>query len=582
MVRIYICQMNSTVGDISGNLKKISAALNDARKRKADIAVFPECAVTGYPAEDLLFKSQFIDDNLAALTRLKEQTREIAAIVGFVDRKDDLYNAAAVLQNGELKGAVYKTNLPNYGVFDENRYFRAGTEVQTFRAGDVVFGVNICEDLWRPDGPAFAQTHACGAEVLINISASPYYSGKVQSRERMLATRAADHSCFLAFCNLVGGQDELVFDGNSRVFNPTGEIIARGEAFSEDAFIVDLDPREGFSQRVRDSRRRAGAEKIKADHFDAKVIEIDAFAAEKRPAAAPCRKPVFFSEEEEVYKALQLGCADYVRKNGFKKALLGLSGGVDSALTASIAVDALGSENVVGVTLPSLYSSRGSVDDSFALAENLGIECVKIPIAETYDAFLSSLGPIFGDSEPGVAEENIQARIRGVMLMALSNKFGWLLLGTGNKSETSVGYCTLYGDMAGGFSVLKDVPKTMVYRLVRWRNSKAKAQGCGQWIPGEIIEKPPSAELRPDQQDSDSLPPYEELDPIIKAYVEEDQPIESLAEKFDAETVNAVVLLVDHNEYKRRQAPPGVKITPRAFGKDRRFPITNAYRQSKS
>lgn len=576
MLRIYLCQMNATVGDISGNLRKISSGIEAAKDHGADVAVFPECALVGYPAEDLLFKSQFIDDNLTALDQLKNHCRGITAIVGFIDRREDLYNAAAVMQNGELKGVVHKNNLPNYGVFDENRYFRAATEVLAFHSGKTTFGVSICEDLWHPNGPALPLSHVCGAEILINISASPYHSGKVQTRDRMLATRASDHSSHLVFCNMVGGQDELVFDGNSRVFNSAGDVIARGLPFAEDAVVVDLDPREVFSQRLRDPRRRAGIEKLKTEGFSIKRVELDEFPTARRPAISR-QEPVFLGKEEEIYRALELGCRDYARKNGFKKALLGLSGGVDSALTASIAVDALGKENVVGATMPSPHSSQGSVDDSLLLSKNLGIECKNIPIAETYQGFLASLKPIFGESPPGVAEENLQARIRGVLLMALSNKFGWLLLGTGNKSETSVGYCTLYGDMAGGFSVLKDVSKTLAYQLVEWRNS----QSNGPWIPKEIIEKPPSAELRPDQKDSDSLPPYDELDPILKCYVEEDQPIESLEEKFAPETVRSVIALVDHNEYKRRQAPPGVKITPRAFGKDRRFPITNAYRKNR-
>lgn len=575
MLRLFLCQMNATVGDIPGNARAVCDGLAKARRWGADLAVFPECALIGYPPEDLLFQARFVEENLAALEEVREHTRGLTAVVGFVDRADDLYNAAAVLHNGELRGVVRKTFLPNYGVFDEDRYFQSGIETPVFRLGERTFGVTICEDMWYPSGPARTQALQGGAELLINISASPYHAGKARFRETMLSTRASDNACLLAFCNLVGGQDELVFDGNSLVFSPRGEVLARGLAFEEDHLVVDLDPSEVFQQRLRDPRRRVAVRAEAPAVALGEVVRLDRPHRPTRPPL-PARALTVPSEDEEVYRALVLGCRDYARKNGFQKVLLGLSGGIDSALTASIGVDALGADHVLGVTMPSAVSSEGSVADSLQLAGNLGISCHTVPIAPLYDAFLGALAPLFAGAAPGVAEENLQARIRGTLLMALSNKFGWLLLSTGNKSETSVGYCTLYGDMAGGFDVLKDVPKTLVYRLARWRNGEARRP----WIPEATLTKEPSAELRPDQRDTDSLPPYDLLDPILRGYVEEDRSVEGLAAEFGAEAVARVVSLVDRNEYKRRQAPPGVKITPRAFGKDRRFPITNGWRRT--
>jgi len=573
MVRLFLCQMNPTVGDVWGNTQKISDGMDQARKCGADIAVFPECAVVGYPPEDLLFKSQLIDQNLRAVEELREKSRGLTAIVGFVDRGDDLYNAAAVLHNGEFRGVARKAILPNYGVFDEDRYFQTGQETQVFRLGPCTFGVTVCEDLWYPSGPARTQALLGGAGLLINISASPYHAGKVQARETMLATRASDNAAILAFCNTVGGQDELVFDGNSVIFSPQGKLLARGLCFEEDHVVFDVDPNEVFYQRLRDPRRRVALHRESLGTPLGETVELSPLPRVSRPSL-PTREIQGVCAEEEIYRALVLGCRDYARKNGFAKVLLGLSGGIDSSLTAAIAADALGAEQVVGVTMPSPYSSPGSVTDSVALARNLGMECLEIPISEVNEAFLAALRESFEGTAPGVAEENVQARIRGMMLMALSNKFGWLLLSTGNKSETSVGYCTLYGDMAGGLNVLKDVPKTLVYRLARWRNDEAGRP----WIPEEVLGKPPSAELRPDQKDTDSLPAYDLLDAVIQGYVEEDRSLESLATEFGAEDVARVVALVDRNEYKRRQAAPGIKITPRAFGKDRRFPITNGFR----
>lgn len=573
MIRLFLCQMNPTVGDIPGNAAKVREGFDRARLCGADIAVFPECALVGYPAEDLLFQSRFIDDNLKALDALREHSRGLTAVVGFVERDDDLYNAAAILHNGELRGVARKSILPNYGVFDEDRYFQTGQQTQVFRLGACTFGVTVCEDVWYPSGPARTQALLGGAQLLINISASPYHAGKVAFRETMLSTRASDNAAILAFCNLVGGQDELVFDGNSLVFSPRGTVLARGLGFEEDHVIVDVDAQEVFSQRLRDPRRRVALRREAPGTPLGETVHLPELPSRPKPPL-PRREIGPMEEEEEIYRALVLGCRDYAGKNGFRKVLLGLSGGIDSALTAAVAADALGAGQVVGVTMPSPYSSEGSVTDSQDLARNLGIDCRVLPISDVFQAFLGTLAPEFSGTEPGVAEENVQARIRGTLLMALSNKFGWLLLSTGNKSETSVGYCTLYGDMAGGLNMLKDVPKTLVYRLARWRNAQAR----GPWIPEAVLTKEPSAELRPNQRDSDSLPPYDLLDAVIQGYVEEERARELLEAEFGAETVARVIALVDRNEYKRRQTAPGIKITPRAFGKDRRFPLTNAYR----
>ncbi len=574
MLRLFLCQMNSTVGDLAGNAERVRQGLLRAKRCGADLAVFPECALVGYPPEDLLLQEGFVEENRRALAALAGDTRGLTAVVGFVHKGDDLYNAAAVLHDGELRAVVTKAILPNYGVFDEDRYFQAGATPCTVRLGEHTFGVTICEDLWHPGGPARAQALGGGAELLVNISASPYHAGKARLRETMLSTRASDNAALLAFCNTVGGQDELVFDGNSLVLSPRGEVLARGLPFEEDDVVVDLDLREVFYQRLRDPRRRVALRRGEGEAPLPPPVELTPPPRGPRPPL-PHRTLDLPGEEEEIYRALVLGCRDYAAKNGFRQAVLGLSGGIDSALTASVAVDALGAGQVHGVTMPSPHSSRGSVEDSFALARNLGIACQELPIAGPMDALLGALGPTFAGTEPGVAEENLQARVRGTLLMALSNKFGWLVLSTGNKSETSVGYCTLYGDMAGGFAVLKDVPKTLVYRLARWRNAEAR----GPWIPEATLTKEPSAELRPDQRDTDSLPPYDVLDPILKGYVEEDRSLERLEAEFGPELVARVVGLVDRNEYKRRQAAPGVKITPRAFGKDRRMPITSAWRR---
>jgi NAD+ synthase (glutamine-hydrolysing) len=564
-LRLAMAQINVVVGDVDGNAQKILEWMDRARDADADIVSFPELALTGYPPEDLLLKPQFIDANLAALEKVVSRTRDITAIIGFVDRQDDIFNAAAIVQNGKLVTTYHKIYLPNYGVFDEFRYFQPGNRCPVLRMDRATIGVSICEDIWYPDGPVFQQALSGGAEVIINISSSPYHAGKRRWRERMLATRASDNTVIVAYNNLVGAQDELVFDGDSLVFDENGGLIARGRQFEEDLVVVDLDIESVFRKRLHDPRRRQ--QKMAAEE----TAEIFALTqrARKYTELPASPQPQLLPEVAEIYRALVLGTRDYVTKNGFKKVVLGLSGGIDSALTACVAVDALGSENVVGVLMPSEFSSKGSIEDAEQLGKNLRIELLTIPIGDVLDSYVTALKPGFKGAKPDVTEENLQARIRGTYLMALSNKFGWLVLSTGNKSEISTGYCTLYGDMAGGFAVLKDVMKTTVYKL---------AEHCGR-IPRATIDKPPSAELRLNQLDTDSLPPYEVLDPILKAFVEDDRSFaEMLDMGFDEQLVRRVMRMVDTNEYKRRQAAPGVKITPRAFGRDRRMPITNRFR----
>jgi NAD+ synthase (glutamine-hydrolysing) len=570
-LRLAMAQINVVVGDIEGNAQKIIDWIDRARDADADIVTFPELALTGYPPEDLLLKPQFIDANLAALDKIISRTRDITAVIGFVDRKDDIFNAAAIVQNGKLVTAYHKIYLPNYGVFDEFRYFQPGKRCPVFQIGPATIGVSICEDIWYPDGPVFQQALSGGAEIIINISSSPYHAGKRRWREQMLATRAADNTVVVAYSNLVGGQDELVFDGDSLVFDENGDLITRGKQFEEDLVVVDLDIESVFRRRLHDPRRRQ--QKLS----ETTSPEVFQLASRQRPhgALSVTTQPESLAPDAEIYQALVVGTRDYVVKNGFKKVVLGLSGGIDSALTACIAVDALGRENVVGVLMPSEFSSRGSIEDSEHLGKNLGIELLTIPITDVFHAFKGALKAGFKGAKPDVTEENLQARIRGTYLMSLSNKFGWLVLSTGNKSEVSSGYCTLYGDMAGGFAVLKDVMKTTVFRLAEHCNRLASRER----IPRIIIDKPPSAELRPNQLDTDALPPYEVLDPILKAYVEEDRSFSEIVDMgFDEQLVRRVIRMVDTNEYKRRQAAPGVKITPRAFGRDRRMPITNRFR----
>jgi len=571
-----LAQINPIVGDLQGNGDKAIRYLEEARKSAVDLVVFPELAVPGYPPEDLCLKSQFVSDNLAQLERISRSTKGMAAIIGFVDRKDDLYNAAAFLSDGKQVGVYYKNYLPNYGVFDENRYFKEGREAPIFILENKVIGVNICEDIWYPSGPAVSQARA-GAELIINISASPYRASKREQREKMLSTRASDNVVALAYVNIVGGQDELVFDGGSVVFNERGELVARGKQFEEDLVVVDINLESVFRTRLHDPRRRK--EKISFEEevglARAERIEIPTFSRNSKKPALKTRHVEPLESIAEIHDALVLGTRDYVLKNGFKKVVVGLSGGIDSSVVAVVAAEALGTENVVGVSMPSRFTSDASNVDAEILARNLGIQHLVIPIEDVYKSYLKTLKKPFEGTKMGVAEENIQARIRGNLLMALSNKFGWLLLTTGNKSEYATGYCTLYGDMAGGFALIKDVPKTLVYKLGHHENSKARKE----IIPERVLTREPTAELRDNQKDSDTLPPYAELDPILELYVEEDKsPQEIIASGYKPEVVAKVVRLVDGNEYKRRQAPPGIKITPRAFGKDRRLPITCKYK----
>jgi NAD+ synthase (glutamine-hydrolysing) len=568
--RVGLAQINPTVGDLEGNVARIRAGLDQARAVGARLVAFPELAVTGYPPEDLLFKSSFVETNLRALTDVAAATPGLTAIVGFVDKRDDIFNAAAILHDGALAGVYHKQYLPNYGVFDENRYFQAGTEVPVFTLGETSFAVNICEDIWYPAGPTTRQALA-GAELVVTINASPYHAGKGQQRERMIATRAADDVVCLAFVNMVGGQDELVFDGGSLIVNERGEPVARGRQFAEDFVVADLDLDAVFHARLHDSRRR----KEKQGAAAVSRIVLPPLAAAPAPPLPP-REVMPLAPVAEVYEALVLGTRDYVRKNGFTHVVIGLSGGIDSSLVAAIAVAALGRDNVSGVTMPSPYSSAGTRRDAQRLARNLGIDFQTLPITPVFHAFKRTLAAPFKGLKEDVTEENIQARIRGTLLMALSNKFGWLVLTTGNKSEIAVGYSTLYGDMAGGFAVIKDVPKTLVYEVSRHVNAEAGRD----LIPASVFERAPSAELRPDQTDQDTLPPYPELDAILQAYVEEDRGVSDLvARGFSEETVRRVIRMVDVNEYKRRQGPIGVKITPRAFGRDWRLPIVNRFRE---
>jgi NAD+ synthase (glutamine-hydrolysing) len=532
-MRVALAQIDVVVGDIAGNEACIRRAVEAATDAKADLVLVPELAMTGYPPEDLLAKTHFIEENLEALERIASACTSTSALIGFVERSDGvLHNAAALCREGRIAGVYRKRLLPNYGVFDEERYFEPGQGVLVAEIEGLAVSPTICEDIWMP-GVA-AEAAGAGASLLVNISASPFHAGKGVDREAMLRARAAENGVWLAYCNLVGGQDELVFDGRSALISPAGEVVARAASFAEDFIVADIPP--------------AGA------RLDLRV--------EPMPAGA-----------EEIYRALCLGLGDYVRKNGFTDVVIGLSGGIDSALTAAIAADALGADRVHGVTMPSRYSSAGSVEDSRALADNLGIECIKLPIEGPFSAMLDTLQPLFEGRPADVAEENLQARVRGTLLMALSNKFGWLVLATGNKSELSVGYSTLYGDMVGGFAPLKDVFKTRVYELARWRNRH------GEIIPRSSVDKPPSAELRPDQTDQDTLPPYDVLDAILAAYVEEDLSRERIvAQGHDEQTVERVCRMVDASEYKRRQGPLGIRVTPKAFGKDRRMPVTNRYR----
>jgi NAD+ synthase (glutamine-hydrolysing) len=614
-LRLGLAQINPTVGDLDGNFQRIVASIDRARALGVEVLALPEMVVTGYPPEDLLLKPSFIEKAIEATHELLPHTAGMTVVVGTVDRDVDLYDAAAVLHDGRWMGTYRKHYLPNYGVFDENRYFQSAQRNAVFVRGRAVIGVSICEDIWFPGGPIEEQVIRGGAEVILNISASPYHAGKAQARKRMLCTRAADNLVVVCYCNLVGGQDEILFDGASLIVNEQGAVLAEGKMFAEDLVVADVDLEEVFNARLHDPRLRKGRVLDGGEPtprvelpvgFVAREAQTSlgadnpalreagaragreagagvATAAEARPSLEARPAPPPLELVEEIYEALVLGTRDYVLKNGFETVVLGLSGGVDSALCACVAADALGAKNVIGIGMPSDYTAPASREDAEALARALGIRYHEIPIRDVFETYRRTLAaPLAGDAtsapaasdDSDVTEENVQARIRGNYLMALSNRFGWLVLTTGNKSEVSVGYCTLYGDMAGGFALLKDVYKTMVYRLARHRNARAASPP----IPERSLTRAPSAELRPGQTDQDTLPPYETLDPILKLYVEEDRAVREIAEMgYDEKIVRCVVRMVDRAEYKRRQSPPGIKITPRAFGRDRRLPITNRW-----
>ena len=572
-MRLALAQIDTVVGDLDGNRGRILGRLEEAREAGADLVLFPELAVTGYPPEDLLLRAAFVREARRSLERIAAEAREVVAMVGCPLLERDLFNACAVCAGGEIVAVYRKRFLPNYGVFDEDRYFAPGRDLVLLRHGETLIGPTVCEDLWQP-GPPATDLALAGALLVTNISASPFHVGKDREREEMLVTRARDNECFVAFCNAVGAQDELVFDGHSVVIDDEGDVIARAPGFEEALLIVDIDPTTALARRLRDVRPRALARE-REQLPEPPVVDLgpprpspDGRSAE--PVVAPPE-----SEFEQMRLALELGLRDYVEKNGFRHVVIGVSGGIDSALTAALAVEALGAESVHAVSMPSRYSSEGTRSDARRLAESLGVDFREIPIDETVEAFAAALAESFAGREPDLTEENVQARVRGVLLMALSNKFGWLVVATGNKSELSVGYSTLYGDMAGGFALLKDVYKTDVWRLARHLNERAGRE----LIPVSIIERVPSAELRPGQRDEDSLPPYLALDRVLESYVELDRSREELAsDGFDPELVDRAIALIDRAEYKRRQAPPGVKLRPKAFGRDRRTPITNRWR----
>ena len=531
-MKVALAQINPFVGNLEENSNKVISYIRKARQSGADLVVFPELALVGYPPEDLLLKPHFIEKNINCLKAIKKETKNMVALVGFVDKvNDSIYNSCAVIQDGQTRDVYHKIYLPNYGVFDEKRYFTSGTHMPFYRFKDSTFTVSICEDIWSQHFIDFLKGR--NLDFVINISASPFHLGKIASREKVLSVAAKQLNLFVLYSNLVGGQDELVFDGTSEVYSPQGKLAARAKRFSEDLITISIDRKKKY-------------------------------LAKKEP----------IKEEEEAFNALCLGLFDYVRKNGFKKVVIGVSGGIDSAVTVSLAALSLGKDNVHALIMPSSYTSKGTLADARKVCKNLGVKYSEVNIEDVFNSYLKTLSPVFKKEKANKAEENIQARIRGNILMAFSNKFGYLVLNTGNKSEVSCGYCTLYGDMVGGFGVLKDVPKLLVYKLARYINQKE----AGALIPNSVLRRPPSAELKPNQLDSDTLPPYQLLDPILKLYVEEDCSLDKIVAKgFKRELVKEVIKMVDTNEYKRRQAPIGIKITPRAFGKDRRMPITNRF-----
>ena len=568
-MRLALAQTNSVVGDLDGNSARVVELIEAARSRNADLVLFPELVVTGYPPEDLLLRPGFIRAARRSVGEIAKATRGVTALVGAPHLDSDLHNACFVLAHGEVRCVYRKRYLPNYGVFDEDRYFAPADDLFLLRFGDVVVGPTICEDIWQP-GPPATELALAGAQLVANISASPFHVGKDREREEMLKVRARDNSCFIAFCNAVGAQDELIFDGHSVVLDDEGEVLARAAGFEEELLVVDVDPTAAVGRRLRDVRRRALARERR--RVPAPVeIELAPPRAQKETVQPEIARQL--DELEQMRLALELGVRDYVTKNRFGDVVIGLSGGIDSALTAALCVEAIGAERVHGVSMPSRYSSEATRTDARRLAEALGIDFREIVIEPMVEAYLGALADHFAGREPDLTEENLQARIRGTLLMALSNKFGWLVIATGNKSELSVGYSTLYGDLAGGFALIKDVYKTDVFRLARRLNERA-----GELIPQSIIDRAPSAELRADQLDEDSLPPYPKLDRVLEAYVELDRSREELAQDgFDLDVVERALSMIDRAEYKRRQAPPGVKLRPKAFGRDRRTPITNRW-----
>ena len=570
-MRLALAQINTTVGDLDGNRERSLQAIAEARGAEADLVLLPELAVTSYPPEDLLLRPGFIRAAEESLEEIARETHGLVALIGFPDFDRDLFNACAVCAEGEVKAVYRKRFLPNYGVFDEDRYFAPARDLLLLELGGTLVGPTICEDMWQP-GPPATELALAGAQLLTNISASPFHTLRDREREEMFATRARDNACFVAFCNAVGGQDELIFDGHSLVLDEEGHVLARAPGFEEALLVVDIDPADAVGRRLRDVRRRALARE-RGVVPDVPVVQLgDCRSHDDRIEPFLAGR---LGELEQMRLALELGLRDYVGKNGFSEIVVGVSGGIDSALTAALAVEALGADRVHCVSMPSRYSSEATRGDARRLAENLGTDFRELPIHGAVDAFDSILAESFAGRLPDLAEENLQARIRGVLLMALSNKFGWLVVATGNKSELSVGYATLYGDMAGGFALLKDVFKTDVFRLARHLNERAGRE----LIPATIIERAPSAELRDDQLDEDSLPPYPALDRVLEAYVEQDRSREELSQDgFDADVVERALALIDRAEYKRRQAPPGVRLTPKAFGRDRRTPITNRWR----
>ena len=568
-MRLALAQINSVVGDIDGNAARVVEWLARAREGNADLVLFPELCVTGYPAEDLLLRPGFVRAARRAVQEIASATHGVTALVGAPHLDTDLFNACFVLAHGEVQCVYRKRYLPNYGVFDEDRYFAPGDDLYLLRFGDVIVGPTICEDVWQP-GPPATDLALAGAQLIANISASPFHVGKDREREEMLRVRARDNSCFFALCNAVGGQDELIFDGHSVVLDDEGEILARAAGFEEELLVVDVDPVAAIGRRLRDVRRRSLARA--RERVDATSVELPP-PREQSEAAHPAPAEQL-GDLEQMRLALELGLRDYVDKNGFRDVVIAISGGIDSALTAALCVEALGPERVHGVSMPSRYSSEGTRGDARRLAESLGIEFREVAIEPVVEAFTAALAPSFEGRATDLTEENLQARVRGTLLMALSNKFGWLVIATGNKSELSVGYSTLYGDLAGGFALIKDVYKTDVFRLSRWLNERAGRE----LIPASIIERAPSAELRAEQLDEDSLPPYPKLDAVLEAFVELDRSREELSQDgFDPDVVERALAMVDRAEYKRRQAPPGVKLRPKAFGRDRRTPITNRW-----